>query len=144
MLEFVNGTLAVLDQNTATPYFQVRTTITGSAGTSVDVIDLDRITYLQRPADTGHRRVEPAEPEFGFFYEVMPGQTWQVPRQYPAEKAWGYVDQLATFAAAVRGGEPGKPTLWDGYENLLALEAISRSLAANRPVTIQEIRTDLG
>ena len=144
MLEFVNGTLAVLDQNTATPYFQVRTTITGSAGTSVDVVDLDRVTYLQRPEDTGHRRVEPAEPDFGMFYEVMPAQTWQVPRQYPAEKAWGYVDQLAAFAAAVRGGEPGKPTLWDGYQNLLALEAISRSLTTGRPVPIDEIRTDLG
>ena len=79
MLEFVNGTLAVLDQNTVTPYFQVRTTIAGSAGTSVDVVDLDRVTYLQRPEDTGHRRVDPAEPEFGFFHEVMPGQTWQSP-----------------------------------------------------------------
>ena len=49
MLEFVSGTLAVLDLNTATPYFQMRTTITGSAGTSVDVLDLDRVTYLQRP-----------------------------------------------------------------------------------------------
>ena len=127
-----------------TPYFQVRTTITGSAGTSVDVLDLDRVAYLQRPEDTGHRRVEPAEPEFGMFYEVMPAQTWQVPRQYPAEKAWGYVDQLAAFAAAVRGGEPGRPTLWDGYENLLALEAISRSLTTGRPVPIDEIRTDLG
>lgn len=144
LLEFVNGALAVLDQNTATPYFQVRTTITGSAGTSVDVVDLDRITYLQRPEDTGHRRVEPADPGLGIYHEVMPGQTWQVPRQYPAEEAWGYVDQLAAFAAAVRGGEPGKPTLWDGYQNLLALEAISRSLTAGRPVTIDEIRADMG
>ena len=144
VLEFVNGTLAVLDQNTATPYFQMRTTVTGSAGTSVDVVDLDRITYLQRPEDTGHRRVEPAEPEFGIGYEVMPAQTWQVPRQYPAEKAFGYVDQLAAFAAAVRGGEPGRPTLWDGYENLLALEAISRSLTTGRPVPIDEIRADMG
>ena len=144
ILEFVNGTLAVLDQNTATPYFQIRTTVTGSAGTSVDVIDLDRVTYLQRPEDAGHRRMDPAEPGLGIYKEVMPGQTWQVPRQYPAEKAWGYVDQLASFAGAVRGGEPGKPTLWDGYENLLALEAISMSLTSGRAVSIDEIRADLG
>ena len=144
MLEFVNGTLAVLDLNTATPYFQMRTTITGSAGTSVDVLDLDRVTYLQRPEDTEHRRVAPAEPKLGILHEVIPALTWKVPRQYPAEKAWGYVDQLAAFAAAIRGGEPGKPTLQDGYENLLALEAIARSLTTGAPVTIEEIRTDLG
>ena len=144
MLEFVNGTLAVLDLNTATPYFQMRTTITGSAGTSVNVVDLDRVTYLQRPEDAGPRRVEPTEPQLGIIHEVMPAVTWQVPRQYPAEKAWGYVDQLAAFAAAIRGADPGKPTLRDGYENLLALEAIARSLTTGAPVTIEEIRTDLG
>ena len=144
MLEFVSGTLAVLDLNTATPYFQMRTTITGSAGTSVDVLDLDLVTYLQRPEDTEHRRVAPAEPKLGILHEVIPAWTWKVPRQYPAEKAWGYVDQLAAFAVAIRGGEPGKPTLQDGYENLLALEAIARSLATGRPVTIDEIRSDLG
>ena len=67
MLEFVSGTLAVLDLNTATPYFQMRTTITGSAGTSVDVLDLDLVTYLQRPEDTEHRRVAPAEPKLGSY-----------------------------------------------------------------------------
>ena len=144
MLEFVNGTLAVLDLNTATPYFQMRTTITGSAGTSVDVLDLDRVTYLQRPEDAEHRRVAPAEPKLGILHEVIPALTWKVPRQYPAEKAWGYVDQLAAFAAAIRTGELAKPTLHDGYENLLALEAIARSLTTGTPVTIEEIRTDLG
>ena len=144
MLEFVNGTLAVLDLNTATPYFQMRTTITGSAGTSVDVVDLDRLTYLKQPEDTERWGVAPIEPKVGLFPNVVPAYTWKAPRQYPVEKAYGYVDELAAFAAAIRTGEPAKPTLHDGYENLLALEAIARSLATNRPVTIDEIRTDLG
>ena len=144
MMEFVSGTLAVLDLNTATPYFQMRTTITGSAGTSVDVLDLDLVTYLQRPTDADRWGAAPAEPKLGIYHQAIPALTWKVTRQYPAEKAFGYVDQLAAFAVAIRGGEPGKPTLRDGYENLLALEAIARSLATGRPVTIDEIRSDLG
>ena len=36
------------------------------------------------------------------------------------------------------------PTLSDGYENLLALEAIARSIETGAPVIIDEMREELG
>ncbi len=144
ILEFVSGGLGFVDLNTSTPYYQMRTIVAGSAGTSVEVVDLNRVEYLMPPEAAGKRGVVPAEPELADFHNVIPSFNWTVPRYYPMEKAFGYVDELASFARAVHTGEPSSPTLSDGYENLLALEAIARSIETGAPVIIDEMREELG
>ncbi len=144
ILEFVSGGLGFLDLNTATPYYQMRTIVAGSAATIVEVLDLNSVEYLERPEAAEQRGVAPAEPELAGFHKLVPRSSWTVPRYYPMEKAFGYVDELAAFARAVRSGEPSQPTLGDGYENLLGVEAIARSLETGAAVTIQEMRAELG
>lgn len=144
LLEFASGANGFLDLNTATPYFQMRTIVAGSAATSVEVLDLDSVTHLQAPAAMRARGLIAPETEQPGYHNPVPAFTWKMPRYYPMEIAFGYVNELAAFAAAIRGGPPAHATLRDGYENLVAVEAIARSLEQRRAVPLEEIRQDLG
>ncbi|MBM4437034.1 MAG: Gfo/Idh/MocA family oxidoreductase [Actinobacteria bacterium] len=144
LLEFASGANGFLDLNTATPYFQMRTFVAGSAATSVEVLDLDSVTHLEPPAAFRQRGLIAPETQAPGYHHPVPAFTWKMPRYYPMEIAYGYVNELAAFAAAIRGGPPVRANLWDGYETLVTVEAIARSLAERRPVPLEEIRQDLG
>lgn len=144
MLKLVSGALGVLDLNTSTPHFQNRTIVSGSLGTIVEVLDLDSVEYLERPSAAEQRGLAPAELGEYPALSIIPSFAWKVPRHYPLEKAFGYVDELAAFARAVQTGEPSHPTLHDGYQNLLALEAIARSIETGSEVAIAEMKAELG
>jgi predicted dehydrogenase len=51
----------------------------------------------------------------------------------------GYIEELLTFAVAIREGIPVGASLWDGVANLRVCEAILAGVASGGPVAVESV-----
>jgi phthalate 4,5-cis-dihydrodiol dehydrogenase len=102
--------------------------VVGDALGIVRVDDLGRVTYRR-----GKKRF-PAEQDTN----GSTAYVWEPHHTLPAWHRAGYGIQLRNFARCIMEGTEPKPSLWDGWRNLVVGRCIVESCATNRMVEVPQ------
>jgi myo-inositol 2-dehydrogenase/D-chiro-inositol 1-dehydrogenase len=126
-LRFASGASGSLAVTSFTNAFTSRLVVHGSAGRSVEVIENDLVRVLGGPA----------LPRARGGYVDQNAVEWRQGWTNAGHLRPGYVEELLTFAVAIREGIPVGASLWDGVANMRVCGAIIDSVASGRPATVE-------
>jgi myo-inositol 2-dehydrogenase/D-chiro-inositol 1-dehydrogenase len=115
-MTFKDGTLGVIEMNTATGYgYQVDVQITCTAGSA-------RTSPAPAPVvKQSRKQFQPIDPDWVVRFEDA------------------YLREVDAWAKSVATGQPTGPSVWDGYAAMVVADAYVRSAKTGRPQTVPDL-----
>jgi predicted dehydrogenase len=123
-----NGAVGFLNLQDSYEGWYTGLEVVGDGKGVVRVDDLGRVTYRR-----GERRTETEKGTWG-----LSADTWEPHHMLKLGDRAGYGQQFWHFAECIRTGAEPKPSLRDGWLNLVVGRAILDAVATGRPVEIPE------
>ena len=127
VLRFASGVSGSLAVTSFTNAFTSRLVVHGSAGRSVEAVESDLVRVIGAPA----------LPRARGGYVDQNAIEWRQGWTNAGHLRPGYIEELLTFAVAIREGMPVGASLWDGVANLRVCGAILDSAASGGPVSVE-------